>query len=125
MHSRTEDIHNNGFSDHVLVCTHARDSDLACCAGAFSDDVYDTVQSWLHERDVLWSHVYVTETSCLGLCSADGTALAIQPRNRWYSDVLPEDVPTLLEREFGADATQLGLNNEDHGSQQQDGPRRH
>ncbi|MCD2201108.1 (2Fe-2S) ferredoxin domain-containing protein [Halobacterium sp. KA-4] len=114
MQSRTKDVHENGFTDQVIVCTQARDADFACCAGAFGDDVYEAVQAWLRERDVFWSHVYVSETSCLGLCSADGAALAIQPRDRWYSDVQPNDVPALLTREFGADATQLGPNNEAH-----------
>jgi len=109
MRSRTEDVLENGFSDHVLVCTNARDSEYACCAEAYGDEVYAAVKSWLRERDVFWSRVHVAETSCLGLCSTEGTAIAIHPRNRWYSDVLPEDVPELLEGEFGADASRLGI----------------
>ncbi|MFC4408268.1 (2Fe-2S) ferredoxin domain-containing protein [Haloarchaeobius iranensis] len=108
MKSRTEDVLENGFSDHVLVCTNDRDSEYACCAEASGDEVYAAVKSWLRERDLFWSRVHVAETSCLGLCSAEGTAIAIHPRNRWYSDVLPEDVPALLEDEFGADASRLG-----------------
>jgi (2Fe-2S) ferredoxin len=108
MRSRTDDVRENGFSDHVLVCTNARDSEYACCAEAHGDEVYDAVKSWLRERDVFWSQVHVAETSCLGLCSADGTALVIHARNQWYSDVRPEDVPELLEDEFGADASQRG-----------------
>lgn len=110
MRPRTEDVRENGFSDHVLVCTNARDSEYACCAEAYGDEVYVAVKSWLRDRDVFWSRVHVAETSCLGLCSAEGTAIAIHPRNRWYSDVLPEDVPELLEGEFGADASRLGIN---------------
>jgi (2Fe-2S) ferredoxin len=69
------------------------------------------------ERNVFWSEVHVAETSCLGLCSADGTAIAIQPRNRWYSDVRPGDVPALLEAEFGADASRLGIGRGDDDRQ--------
>lgn len=108
MRPRTEDVHENGLTDHVLVCTNARDSEYACCAEAHSQAVYAAVKSWLRERGVFWSHVHVAETSCLGLCSTEGTAIVIHPRNRWYSDVLPEDVPELLEGEFGADGSQLG-----------------
>lgn len=108
MERRTDDITENGFSDHVLVCTNARDSEHACCAGARGAEVYETVKSWLRERGVFWSRVHVAETSCLGLCSAEGTAVVIHPRSRWYSDVLPEEVPDLLEAEFGPDATELG-----------------
>ncbi|WP_435101253.1 (2Fe-2S) ferredoxin domain-containing protein [Halarchaeum sp. P4] len=113
MRSRTTDVRENGFSDHVLVCTHARDSEHACCAGADGEEVYAAVTSWLRERDVFWTRVHVAETSCLGLCSAEGAAIAIHPRGRWYSDVQPDDVPDLLEREFGPDASRLGVTSED------------
>lgn len=109
MQDRTNDVHENGFSDHVLICTNDRDSEYACCAEAQGEKVYESVKSWLRDRDVFWSRVYVVETSCLGLCSAEGTAVAIHPRNHWYSDVVPVDVPSLLEEEFGPEATQLGV----------------
>lgn len=108
MRDRTEEVLEEGLTDHVLVCTNARDSEYACCADARGQAVYEATKSWLRERDVFWSHVQVAETSCLGLCSAEGTAIAIQPRNRWYSDVLPDEVPDVLADEFGADASKLG-----------------
>lgn len=108
MRERTSDVLEAGFSDLVLVCTNDRDSAYACCADAHGPAVYDAVTTWLRDRGVFWSHVYVAETSCLGLCSEDGTAIAIQPRDRWYSDVRPEEVPDLLGDEFGPDASELG-----------------
>lgn len=108
MQDRTADVEASGFTDHVLVCTNARDGEYAACADAHGDAVHDAVTSWLRERDAYWSTVRVAETSCLGLCSAAGTAIAIQPRNRWYSDVTPEDVPDLMRDEFGANAERLG-----------------
>jgi (2Fe-2S) ferredoxin len=113
MQRRTGEVIENGFSDHVLVCTNDRDSEYACCADAQGKAVYDAVKSWLRDRGVFWSRVHVAETSCLGLCSADGTAVAIQPRNQWYSDVVPDDVPQLLAAEFGTDASQLGTTSTD------------
>lgn len=113
MRRRTEDVHDEGFASQVLVCTNARDSEYACCADARGEDVYDAVKSWLRDRDVFWSRVHVAETSCLGLCSAEGTAVVVHPRSRWYSDVLPEDVPALLDGEFGADASRLGSHGDD------------
>ncbi|WP_123538393.1 (2Fe-2S) ferredoxin domain-containing protein [Halosimplex salinum] len=109
MRDRTEEVRERGFTDHVLVCTNDRDSEYAACADTQCDDVYDEVTAWLRERDVFWSRVHVAETSCLGLCSADGTAVAIHPRGRWYSDVRPGDVPALLEGEFGPDADRLNV----------------
>ncbi|SEL24672.1 (2Fe-2S) ferredoxin domain-containing protein [Haloferax larsenii] len=108
MEDRTDEVREHGFTDHVLVCTNSRDSEYAACAEAHGPAVYDAVKSWLRDRGVFWSHVYVAETSCLGLCSADGAAIAIHPRNRWYSDVRPEDVPELLRDEFGEEADALG-----------------
>jgi (2Fe-2S) ferredoxin len=109
MEDRTGDVREQGFTDHVLVCTNDRDSEYACCAEASGRAVYEAVTEWLRERGVFWSHVHAAETGCLGLCSADGAAVVIHPRGRWYSDVRPSDVPALLEAEFGADATRLGL----------------
>lgn len=110
MQDRGADVRENGFSDLVLVCTNDRDAEYACCADAGGRAVYDAVASWLCERGVFWTRVFVAETSCLGLCSDAGTAIAIQPRDRWYSDVTPEEVPDLLAAEFGADASKLGAN---------------
>jgi len=109
MRHRTEEVRETGFTDHVLVCTNARDGEYAACADADGETVYEAVTSWLRERGVFWSRVHVAETGCLGLCSADGTAIAVHPRGRWYSDVVPADVPDLLEREFGPEASRLGL----------------
>ncbi|WP_396611298.1 (2Fe-2S) ferredoxin domain-containing protein [Haloferax sp. S1W] len=108
MQDRTDEVREHGFTDHVLVCTNDRDSEYAACAEAHGPAVYEAVKTWLRDRGVFWSHVYVAETSCLGLCSADGAAIAIHPRNRWYSDVRPEDVPALLSNEFGDEADLLG-----------------
>ncbi|SEH40327.1 hypothetical protein SAMN05192561_101621 [Halopenitus malekzadehii] len=101
MRDRTEAVRDRGVTDHVLVCTHDRDSEYACCAGAGGEAVLDAVRTWLRDRDLFWSGVAVAETSCLGLCSTDGAAVAIHPRGHWYADVTSEDVPELLTREFG------------------------
>lgn len=115
MIDRTEDVRGNGFTDHVLVCTNDRDSDYACCADAGGQAVLEAAKDWLRERDVFWSRVHVAETSCLGLCSADGAAIAIHPRGRWYSDVTPNEVPDVLCDEFGPDAERLGVGPSDAG----------
>ena len=109
MKRRTDEILEHGFTDHVLVCTNDRDSDLACCGDIERQAAYEEVVAWLNERDVLWSHVYVSTCSCLGLCSADGVALAIHPRNEWFSDVKQSDVSELLTHELGSNAERLGI----------------
>lgn len=106
MKNRTTD-HRERLAAHVFVCTNSRDSH-DCCADAGGTAVIEATKQWLRDCDAFWSTVSVAETSCLGLCSADGTALSVQPHNVWYSDVTPEDVPTLLESVFGPDAQQVG-----------------
>jgi (2Fe-2S) ferredoxin len=91
----------------VLVCTNDRDSDYACCGDVRAEETLEAVKSWLRDRGAFWSPVGVTTTGCLGLCSEDGVAIAIQPRDEWYADVTPEDIPELLEREFGPDAASI------------------
>lgn len=111
MERRTDEVRDRGdrgFTDHVLVCTNDHGSDLACCADVGGEAVYDEVVEWLRKRDVLWSPVYVSTCSCLGLCSSEGTAITIYPRNEWFSGVSPSDVHTVLARELGPDAEQLG-----------------
>lgn len=95
------------LTDHIFVCTNDRDSEHACCGDAGADATVEAVTSWLRERGVFWAPVGVSTTDCLGLCSEDGTAITIQPRNEWYSDVQPADVPELLANEFGPDADRL------------------
>lgn len=104
MRDRTDEVEASGYAALVLVCTNDRDGEYAACADAGGDAVRDAVADWLRERDAFWTRVRVAETNCLGLCSENGTAVAVQPRDRWYSDVTPEDVPALLRDEFGDDA---------------------
>ena len=103
---RTEQ-HRERLDAHVFVCTNDRDSAHACCAAVDGEETAEAVKTWLRERGVFWTTVSVSTTSCLGLCSEAGTALSIQPCNRWYNEVRPGDVPELLEREFGPDADRL------------------
>ncbi|SFC07182.1 (2Fe-2S) ferredoxin [Halobiforma haloterrestris] len=106
MNRRTEQQRDR-IGAQVLVCTNDRDSEYACCADVGADEVVAAVESWLRDRNAFWSPIAVTETACLGLCSEDGTAVAIQPRDEWYADVTPADIPDLLEREFGPEAESI------------------
>lgn len=107
MKHRTDE-HRERLDAHVFVCTKQRDSAYDCCADAGGHETLAAVKSWLRERDAFWTSVSVTDTGCLGLCSAGGTAISIQPRNEWFSDVQPADVPALLESAFGPEADQIG-----------------
>lgn len=101
---RRTDEQTTRLAAHVFVCTHERASEYAACSEAGGEATAETVESWLRERDAFWSPIGVSRTDCLGLCSAEGTAITIQPQNEWYAEVRPEDVPTLLADEFGPNA---------------------
>jgi (2Fe-2S) ferredoxin len=107
MRRRTADVLDRGFTHIVLVCTHDAGGEYACCADAEGEAVFEAVVRWLRERQLLWSHVYVGTSSCLALCSEHGAGITIQPRNEWYSEVRPDEVPALLERAFGARGERL------------------
>ena len=104
---RQTDKQTTRLDAHVFVCVNDRDSEYACCADAGGAETTDAVKSWLRDRDVFWSPIGVSTTDCLGLCSAEGTAITIQPHNEWYAEVRPEDVPELLAEEFGPDAERI------------------
>jgi (2Fe-2S) ferredoxin len=103
MNERTEQ-HRERLDAHVFVCTNDRDGEYASCGAVGAEGTVEAVEEWLRDRDAFWTSVSVSTTACLGLCSEEGTAVTIQPRNVWYSGVTPESVPALLESEFGPDA---------------------
>ncbi|MEF8856417.1 MAG: (2Fe-2S) ferredoxin domain-containing protein [Haloplanus sp.] len=92
---------------HVFVCVNDRDSEYACCADAGGEETVTAVQHWLRERNAFWSPVGVSTTDCLGLCSEAGTAITIQPRDEWFSEVRPDDVDDLMSEAFGPDADRV------------------
>ncbi len=98
MRQRTEEQRTRDLT-WILVCTNER-TDHAACAGAGGQAVLSETKRWLRERDLFWTEAAVVETACLGLCSEDGTAVAFQPRDEWFSDVRPEDVSDLLGTEL-------------------------
>ena len=106
MHRRTDE-QTTCLAAHVFVCVNDRESAYACCADAGGEETAEAVKVWLRERDAFWSPVGVSTTDCLGLCSEAGTAITIQPTNEWYSDVRPDDVPTILTDAFGATADRI------------------
>ncbi len=107
MKRRTAEQHER-LEQFIFVCTNDRDSEYACCDAVGATETLEAIKSWLRERNAFWSPIGVTTTACLALCSDGGTAITIQPRNEWYSDIQPEDVPGLLEDEFGPNAELVG-----------------
>lgn len=104
---RRTDEQTRRLAAHVFVCTNERDSEYVACAEVDGEATLSAVRSWLRERGAFWSPIGVSATDCLGLCSEAGTAITIQPRNEYYAEVRPEDVPDLLAEAFGPDAERV------------------
>lgn len=102
MQGRTDEQRRRNLT-WILVCTNER-TEHAACAGAGGQAVLAEIQQWLRDRDLFWTEAAVVETTCLGLCSEDGTAVAFQPADRWFSDVTPADVPDLLGAEIAVES---------------------
>jgi len=100
MEDRTETMRERGLDAVVLVCTNDRE-EHACCADVDGEAVADAAKRWLRDRDLFWSRVAVSETGCLGMCSADGAAVVVQPANDWYAELTPADVPEVLAASIG------------------------
>lgn len=107
MDERTDAMAERGLAALVLVCTNDR-AEYACCADAGGVAVADAAREWFRERELFWSRVAVVETGCLGMCSESGAAVVVQPRNEWYAEVDPADVPALLAGVFGEEGTRIG-----------------
>lgn len=102
MERRTAQMHDRGLRRVILVCTNDRE-EYACCADVDGAAVADAVRDWLQKRDRYWSDVAVAETSCLGMCSENGTAVVVQPDDQWFADVTVADVPKLLSETLATD----------------------
>lgn len=83
---------------HVLVCVNRRgpDSPLGEGCGARGEGVYETCKRFVSEKGLI-RELWVSRTHCLGLCPKRGTTLAVYPDNRWYTEVVPDDVRAILE----------------------------
>ncbi len=81
----------------VLVCVNRREegSPLGPGCGAFGERVADPLKQHVLSLG-LAREVWITRTHCLGLCPEVGTAVALYPKHRIYTEVLVEDLPTLL-----------------------------
>lgn len=106
MEDRTAAMRDRGLAALVLVCTNARE-EHACCGSARGGAVADAARDWLRERDLYWTRAAVAETSCLGMCNDAGAGIVLQPRDEWYGQVTPEEVPELLSDAFGDEGQRL------------------
>lgn len=83
---------------HLFVCANRRAADDPLGAGcsAYGDAVYGTLKDEVARRGIL-REVWITRTSCLGLCPKRGATLAVYPAGKLLLDVEASDAVGLLE----------------------------
>lgn len=78
---------------HLFVCANRRsDSPLGPGCGDHGEAVYKALKDAV--TDV--ARVWITKTHCLGICPKSGCTVARYPQQAIFTEVTPEDLPTLL-----------------------------
>lgn len=86
------------FRYHVYVCDQQKPEGVPCCSARGSAKTIDALRRELAGKG-LADEVQVTVCGSLGLCER-GPNMVVYPEGVWYSGVLPEDVPELVESHF-------------------------
>ena len=94
---------------HLFICSNRRpeDSPLGPGCGAAGDVVFDALKAEVAARRC-FGEVWVTRTECMGLCPREGTTMAAYglrgaaSGGAIFTEVVPEDARSLLEREISA-----------------------
>jgi len=81
---------------HVFVCVNARPpgDPLGPGCSARGEAVYTALKSRVAQSG-LTARVWITRTHCLGLCPPKGATVALHPAGGLFTEVEPEDVPTI------------------------------
>lgn len=95
----TDVIDRRGIEAQVLVCTKCH---FKSSGNNVGEAVKKEATKWAEQQNSPKT-TYTATTSCLGACSRNGAGVVIQPHNKWYANVLPDDVPELLSEVVGND----------------------
>jgi (2Fe-2S) ferredoxin len=82
---------------HLFVCANRRDaaSPLGPGCGDHGARVFAQMKAEV-ARLRAYGQLWVTQTACLGLCPKVGAAVAVYPRQRLLTEVMPEDADALV-----------------------------
>lgn len=85
------------------MCTNARPATdpLGAGCGARGTEVYDAMKRAV-TRGGLVSRVWVSRTHCLGVCPAEGAAVAVSPTGALFTEVTARDADGLVAAVRGA-----------------------
>ncbi len=86
------------FRYHVFICEQKKPEGIPCCAARGSAATIDALRKEVAARGLM-DEVQITLCGSLGMCER-GPNLVVYPEGVWYSGVLPEDVPEIIESHF-------------------------
>jgi (2Fe-2S) ferredoxin/2-polyprenyl-3-methyl-5-hydroxy-6-metoxy-1,4-benzoquinol methylase len=99
------------FRYHVFVCDQGKPEGLPCCAARGSAKVLEALRREVAARG-LSNNVQITACGSLGLCER-GPNMIVYPEGIWYSSVMPQDVPEIVQTHFQAGRLVERLANKD------------
>lgn len=80
--------------------TSRHDSGLGAGCEGRGAEVLEALRTEV-QRSGAGGAIWITESKCLGMCPRKGAGLAVYPSGELYTQVVPSDVPTILQNAFG------------------------
>jgi len=99
------------FRYHVFVCEQQKAEGLPCCAARGSAKVLEALRKEVAEKG-LANDVLLTACGSFGLCDR-GPNMIVYPEGVWYSGVVPQDVPEIVQTHFQGGQVVERLANQD------------
>jgi len=99
------------FRYHVFVCDQRKPEGVPCCAARGSGKLIEALRKEVVAQG-LSNHVQITACGSLGLCER-GPNMVVYPEGIWYSGVLPQDAPQIVQTHFQAGRVVERLANQD------------
>lgn len=88
-------IPTNKFPEkHVFVCVNNRQDINSTCSKVNRSEIFTKIKQEVLSRGL---NIWVTKTGCMGFCNDVGTAVAIYPDKRLFTQVREEDISQILE----------------------------
>jgi (2Fe-2S) ferredoxin/2-polyprenyl-3-methyl-5-hydroxy-6-metoxy-1,4-benzoquinol methylase len=99
------------FRYHVFVCEQRKPEGVPCCAARGAERLIEALRREVAGQG-LSNDVQITPCASFGLCDR-GPNMIIYPVGIWYSGVMPQDVPEIVQTHFQAGRVVERLVNKD------------
>jgi (2Fe-2S) ferredoxin/2-polyprenyl-3-methyl-5-hydroxy-6-metoxy-1,4-benzoquinol methylase len=99
------------FRYHVFVCEQRKPEGVPCCAARGAERLIEALRREVAGQG-LSTDVQITPCASFGLCDR-GPNMIVYPEGIWYSGVMPQDVPEIVQTHFQAGRVVERLANKD------------